>query len=50
YLSRNLIKEDRLRLILEPLVILLSRGRLRLAPEDILVTLIPRGINTRRET
>ncbi|KAL2757185.1 hypothetical protein ACRALDRAFT_1030865, partial [Sodiomyces alcalophilus JCM 7366] len=39
---------DRLCRILEPLIILVSRGRPRLTAEDILVILIPRGNNLRR--
>lgn len=49
HLGRDLDEEDRLRRILEPIVVLSSRGRPQLRPEEILVALIPQGANRRRQ-
>lgn len=49
HLGRDLAAEDKIRAILDPLVVLTSRGRPRIAPEEIPVGLIPRGSNLRRQ-
>ena len=47
HLGRDLHEEDRLRHILEPIIVLSSRGRPRLRPEEIPIALIPQGTNRR---
>lgn len=49
HLGRDLVEEDRLRHILEPIVVLSSRGRPQLRPDEIPAALIPRGTNQRRQ-
>ena len=49
HLGHDLYEEDRLCHILDPIVVLSSRGRPQLAPEDIPTALIPRGTNRRHQ-
>ena len=49
HLGRDLQEEDQLRYILDPIIILSSRGRPQLRPEEIPTALIPRGTNRRRQ-